>query len=246
MPVSSFPQCTPDSTFTGIGFTPDPLPEGCVGVPMNQVITFGLPVDTTITIPIVGPVTLPFDSFVVDSLFFIPPGINWQCNQSNCHYISNPPNNTYGCVEVSGTPTDTVPGDSVEIQATAYITLAGNAVGYPQNIKVGWRVHPAGTPVSACIVRIENDIHDELNFGVYPNPASEFSSCSFALSKPGFVKLELLDIHGRMIQELANSDLGPGIHEIEIPTSRLPDGMFFLKLELNKGAGTTTKKLLIH
>lgn len=29
---SGYAQCTPDSNFTAVGFTPNPLPEGCVGV----------------------------------------------------------------------------------------------------------------------------------------------------------------------------------------------------------------------
>ena len=89
-----FSQCVVDTTYTAPGIYPDPLPDGYVGQPYSQDITFIMPLDT------MGAVIQNFEIVSIG----LPVGLNWVCNNAvnNCNY--NPQVNQYGCINVSGTP----------------------------------------------------------------------------------------------------------------------------------------------
>lgn len=88
-------QCVIDYTQTQPGIYPDTLPDGMVGVPFSEGITFVMPLDTS---------GFDFTNFYIQSISGLPFGLNWQCNSpgTNCNY--DPQSNQYGCMEVFGTP----------------------------------------------------------------------------------------------------------------------------------------------
>ena len=80
-----FSQCVVDTTYTAPGIYPDPLPDGYVGQPYSQDITFIMPLDT------MGAVIQNFEIVSIG----LPVGLNWVCNNAvnNCNY--NPQNNIW-------------------------------------------------------------------------------------------------------------------------------------------------------
>ncbi|RMG70299.1 MAG: hypothetical protein D6722_08865, partial [Bacteroidetes bacterium] len=111
--------CTPDPAYTTPGTYPATIPAGCVGTPYETTITVVVPVDTFISSPF--PVTVPFDSVVINGILGVPAGISYACAQPNCTF----PGGSSGCVLVSGTPT-TAGSYDVDIVATYYVTLFGS------------------------------------------------------------------------------------------------------------------------
>ena len=92
---SSYSQCTIDFSQTQPGIYPDTLPDGMVGQPYSEDITFVMPTDTS---------GFNFTNFYIQAVSGLPFGLNWVCNaQGNgCNY--DPQSNIYGCMNVSGTP----------------------------------------------------------------------------------------------------------------------------------------------
>ena len=76
--VIAFSQCTPNTTYTSPGLYPDTLPDGYVGQPYSEDITFVLPTDT---------MGYQFLNFHIVSIT-LPAGLNWQCNNfsNGCNY----------------------------------------------------------------------------------------------------------------------------------------------------------------
>ncbi len=83
------------------------------------------------------------------------------------------------------------------------------------------------TPLVTGIV---NRVFEEgEEFGLFPNPASDFVRLKGALSKPGFVEFHLIDLQGRIL------DTFPATYYInylekEINISHLQGGTYFIRL----------------
>ncbi len=65
---------------------------------------------------------------------------------------------------------------------------------------------------------------------VYPNPASEKASFSFALPESAEVKVGLFDIRGRKVNEIAKG-LPEGENTLSMDISSLSDGLYFYNVE---------------
>lgn len=95
-------QCDIDYTFYpteyNYGLDPLELPDGVVGQPYQEDLTFYLPLDTTDQ-----GLSVAFTDFHITSIS-LPLGLTWQCNNydNGCHY--DPADSQYGCVAVSGIP----------------------------------------------------------------------------------------------------------------------------------------------
>lgn len=77
----------------------------------------------------------------------------------------------------------------------------------------------------------------------YPNPFNPNSKISFKIKKSGPVKLSLFDITGKEVQVIINSELKPGIYEIDINSENLSSGVYFYMLKAVNFSDT--KKLII-
>lgn len=88
-------QCTINYTPTQPGIYPDTLPDGMVGVPYTEDITFVMPLDTS---------GFDFTNFHILAVSGLPFGLNWTCNAAanGCNY--DPQTSQYGCLNISGTP----------------------------------------------------------------------------------------------------------------------------------------------
>jgi len=88
-------QCTIDFNPTQPGIYPDTLPNGMVGQPYSEDITFVMPLDTS---------GFDFNNFEILAISGLPFGLNWTCNAAanGCNY--DPQVSQYGCLNIFGTP----------------------------------------------------------------------------------------------------------------------------------------------
>ena len=126
-------QCTPDGQFTNIGFYPDSitgLTIACEGASYSQVITFVAPVDTTVNIPPIGPITIPLDSVVITGISGLPSGLTYSCQFASCSW--QPSVNAASCIEISGTPANgTIGTYPLVISYEVFATILGNVQSFP-------------------------------------------------------------------------------------------------------------------
>lgn len=81
-----------------------------------------------------------------------------------------------------------------------------------------------------------------LEFAASPNPFMDMVTASFELDVPTNASLELTDVTGRLIQKIVdNEKLTAGKHQFEIDATDLPEGIYFLVLQLEKGQVVTQK-----
>ncbi|MBL1279992.1 MAG: T9SS type A sorting domain-containing protein [Fluviicola sp.] len=92
---NSYTQCTVNYSPTQPGIYPDTLPDGMVGTPYSEDITFVMPLDTS---------GFDFTNFKILAISGLPFGLSWTCNAAanGCNY--DPQVSQYGCLNISGTP----------------------------------------------------------------------------------------------------------------------------------------------
>lgn len=153
-------QCVIDSMVPSIpGIYPDTL-ANAVGCEFYEVdITFFLPRDTTVDV-FGNPVTIPFNSFTIDSLVGLPDGLNWTCNLDSlgCFYDvgpNNPSPDTLGCIRVFGTPTS-AGYFAVIVHLTANANILGTPTDQPATYDASIVVSPCAF-AGACYTSQLND-----------------------------------------------------------------------------------------
>lgn len=111
------------------------------------------------------------------------------------------------------------------------------------------------TPDQYLIIEEENPsqtnevlkIKKAINFQVYPNPMEEEARISFKLNKPDFVKLEVLDLNGKLLTSLFSGKVNTGFqHFIWNGTKNgmdLPKGYYLVSMTL--GDVNFSEKLLV-
>ena len=65
----------------------------------------------------------------------------------------------------------------------------------------------------------------------YPNPFNPFTKIKYNLPKNGFVRIQVFDIAGRLINTLINDFKFSGSYEIDFNGSNLSSGVYFYKME---------------
>ncbi|HEX5316085.1 MAG TPA: T9SS type A sorting domain-containing protein [Candidatus Kapabacteria bacterium] len=77
----------------------------------------------------------------------------------------------------------------------------------------------------------------ETELTIYPNPAANSTTITYALSKPGMVNIAIVDALGRTAAvPIANASRGAGTYSIGFDSSRLPDGVYWCRLSTSSDA----------
>jgi regulation of enolase protein 1 (concanavalin A-like superfamily) len=110
----------------------------------------------------------------------------------------------------------------VEITPLGYVADAGD-------------VTPAGPPALA---------------GAYPNPFNPRTTIAFELPAPARARLTILDLRGRLVTTLVESEFGAGRHEaiwsgVDDHGRAMPSGPYFCRLQAG-GSESVTKLLLVR
>jgi len=72
--------------------------------------------------------------------------------------------------------------------------------------------------------------------GNYPNPFSTKTTIRFSLPQPGNISLELYDIHGRLLEVLADNKYYPGgISNVEWVNKAINNGIYILRIKSETG-----------
>jgi len=74
-------------------------------------------------------------------------------------------------------------------------------------------------------------IHNfELN-PCYPNPFNASTRVNYFLAKDGFVKLEIINVHGNQVDSLVAEYKKAGNHQTSFNSHRLSSGLYFVKMK---------------
>ncbi len=72
-------------------------------------------------------------------------------------------------------------------------------------------------------------------FNVYPIPVRELSVISYQLAVRSDVRIVLFDVFGKEVRVLVDENQGPGKHQLNTNLGSLAPGLYFMKLQTNKG-----------
>jgi len=98
----------------------------------------------------------------------------------------------------------------------------------------------AGAGHTLTSVPVANVIAPEIFISNFPNPFSISTTVSFRIPEAGVVNILLLDIAGRQVEVIANSNYPEGMNQVQISKGGLRSGVYFLSMEF-KGARITRK-----
>ncbi len=77
----------------------------------------------------------------------------------------------------------------------------------------------------------------------FPNPFIDITTIPFHVSKSGKVKLDVFDLHGRLVATILNKDLTVGDYETQFNSGILENGVYYYRMNLN--GFSTTRKMVI-
>jgi hypothetical protein len=219
-------QCTPDPAYTSPGVYPDSatgFQSGCVNVPYQQLITNVVPVDTTIVIAPLPPITLPFDSVVITGVAGLPPGFTFVCYDGQ--NVTSPVDQcafeggTIGCVLISGTA---APGDegtyALTIDIDAY--LGGSPTPQATIVVDYYSILIETTCSTGGINEVENS-----KFKLYPNPVAQSFTLD-GLAGLSVSEVSIMNAEGKILSSDANVTTG----SIDMDVAHLESGVYFVRI----------------
>ena len=77
----------------------------------------------------------------------------------------------------------------------------------------------------------------------YPNPFNPTTTIKFGLPENSHIKLEIFNILGEKVEELINSELEAGYHEVNFDATWLSSGMYIYRIKA--GEFVQAKKLIL-
>ena len=72
-------------------------------------------------------------------------------------------------------------------------------------------------------------------FPVYPNPSNPGATIKYEIPQPEYVRLDVFDVHGKIVRTLVNGHLAAGVHSADFDGvddhgATLPAGLYFVRL----------------
>ena len=80
-------------------------------------------------------------------------------------------------------------------------------------------------------------------YPVYPNPFNPVLNIPLVLVKPGNLSVSVVDISGRVVDNIANGFWEPGTHTLTWSGDQFPSGVYFISV--NSNGGVTRQKVLL-
>jgi hypothetical protein len=82
--------------------------------------------------------------------------------------------------------------------------------------------------------------------GNYPNPFNPVTAIEFTLRQPGVAQIEVFDVRGKPLADLAHGPYGAGTHRVTWRAGdRTPSGVYFYRLRLNGEVIDTRRMVLL-
>ncbi|MDO8365870.1 MAG: T9SS type A sorting domain-containing protein, partial [Saprospiraceae bacterium] len=101
-----------------------------------------------------------------------------------------------------------------------------------------------GYPTAWALVNTENVSAESLKFEVLPNPANDRLVIQYSSDRTQTSFIEVYDMFGQVVRKTTRATHGEGIGTAEINTADLPNGMYFVRLNL--GNAFATRKLTVQ
>lgn len=107
-----------------------------------------------------------------------------------------------------------------------------------------------GTPgrawddTSTTSVITDNFLPEEIKlYPSYPNPFNPSTTISLGIANAAFIKVSIYDVNGRLVDNLYDSMITPGYHQLVWQATNNASGIYFVLLE--SGGQIKTQKLLL-
>jgi len=83
---------------------------------------------------------------------------------------------------------------------------------------------------------------ESFQFEVFPNPCNYATQIAFALARPGRVAITVVDVQGRVVQEVLREFRPAGTHTLPLAVAKWPAGIYFLRVQM-EGRTVAARKL---
>lgn len=101
------------------------------------------------------------------------------------------------------------------------------------------------TSIPLKIIERNSSMSDEFKlFQNYPNPFNGRTKINFNLNKSAFLRLEIFDNRGKLIQILFNNYLNKGYHELVWDSKNLSSGLYFINIKTGNKSITIKSVIL--
>lgn len=211
-------QCSPDTSLTSPGISPDTIPNATEGQAYAQVVTFLFPSDT-----VLFGLTFHIDSATIKSITGFPSGFQYACNNSSCMW----PGGKSGCIEITGNPGAGSAGAyTLSVTITIYSQLSGNLVSRDVSNTIPFTVQPGST--NGLFISSDSRISEKL----YPNPSALDQSIKWeiATGQSQQAVVSIYDVSGKCLSQHALR-LQPGAQTFELQPYFPEAGIFMVRLE---------------
>lgn len=78
----------------------------------------------------------------------------------------------------------------------------------------------------------------------YPNPFTQTTTFDYRVREAGQVRFQVLDITGRVVDEIAKGLQDAGTYKLELNGRKLNQGIYFMKM--NAGKYSSTRKMIVR
>jgi hypothetical protein len=78
---------------------------------------------------------------------------------------------------------------------------------------------------------------------MYPNPTQNEVNLNFSITEETEMVINIVDLTGKVLKQIDNNLFNTGTHQIQFSTTDLANGMYFVRMESEKG--TKTIRLVI-
>jgi hypothetical protein len=83
------------------------------------------------------------------------------------------------------------------------------------------------------------EVNENVTLGkIYPNPATDIANLSLSLDNAEYVKIDLVNSLGQTVKTVSDGQLGSGRHLIEMNTTDLNKGVYFVRVAVNNNVVT--------
>lgn len=211
--LSSIAQCTPganyaDSTFGAWPDTIENFPPANTGLPYTTDLNFKVPVNASDVDPSASGT---IQSFSVDAVNGLPPGMNYTCNNGTCDYAGG----ENGCAQLTGTCN--TPGTyNITIDVTGQVELfPGVVIPYPYTFE-GYKIQVSDLGFVSLIAP---------EFELYPNPGTNLVTLD-GLAKFDVESVQMINMAGEVVATYANISSAA----LTMDVTSLETGVYFVKI----------------
>lgn len=246
--------CDPDTSYVSLGVGVYPLPDTTGGVD----ITLGLNAahacpneayDFTFTAVVpeeitVSGATVPLEKVTLETSGAVdgmPIGLAYACNPPDCVF----PKNTEGCVNVYGTPTDTLGNYPLTITATATVLIAGFPIDQEIEFPSDDIAPGEYTLYMDCGVvgNSQNLLTNKLGVSQNsPNPVRDFATITLDAVDSQELNFSVYNVLGQTVrQEVIQVQAGQ--NTINFDATNLDNGIYFYSFD--NGVDAITNRMVV-